>query len=149
MAILRTMSERLRETNAMLSERAAKNVDEEFEKNLSWSDRLADRWPSSTAAGTSSGLLVLTAVWCAINRPGAAQGAARPLSVRVLQPRPGDPGRPAGPADRDEPEPAIAEGSRAAETDFKVNLKNEVNIETMLRELGEFRPRLKHPRDKR
>jgi uncharacterized membrane protein len=26
-----------------------------------------------------------------------------------------------------------------AETDFNVNLKNEVNIETMLRELGEFR----------
>ena len=26
-----------------------------------------------------------------------------------------------------------------AETDFKVNLKNEVNIETILRELGEFR----------
>ena len=42
MAILRTMSERLRETNTMLSARAARNVDEEFEKNLSWSDRLAD-----------------------------------------------------------------------------------------------------------
>ncbi len=26
-----------------------------------------------------------------------------------------------------------------AETDFKVNLKNEVNIETILREMGEFR----------
>ena len=26
-----------------------------------------------------------------------------------------------------------------AESDFKVNLKNEVNIETLLRELGEFR----------
>ena len=26
-----------------------------------------------------------------------------------------------------------------AETDFKVNLKNEVNIESILRELGEFR----------
>ena len=26
-----------------------------------------------------------------------------------------------------------------AETDYKVNLKNEVNIETILRELGEFR----------
>jgi uncharacterized membrane protein len=26
-----------------------------------------------------------------------------------------------------------------AETDFKVNLKNEVNIETIVRELGEFR----------
>ena len=26
-----------------------------------------------------------------------------------------------------------------AETDFKVNLKNEVNIETLIRELSEFR----------
>jgi CRP/FNR family cyclic AMP-dependent transcriptional regulator len=34
MAILRTMSERLRQTNAMLSERAARNVIEEFEKGL-------------------------------------------------------------------------------------------------------------------
>ena len=42
MAILRTMSERLRETNTMLSARAAKNVDEEIERNLSFSDRLAD-----------------------------------------------------------------------------------------------------------
>jgi len=28
---------------------------------------------------------------------------------------------------------------KTAETDFKVNLKNEVNIESILRELGEFR----------
>src|SRR5512140_3272224 len=33
MAILRTMSDRLRETNAMLSERAAKNAVEEIEKH--------------------------------------------------------------------------------------------------------------------
>ncbi|HEV2607539.1 MAG TPA: cyclic nucleotide-binding domain-containing protein, partial [Xanthomonadaceae bacterium] len=38
MAILRTMSARLRETNTMLSARAAKNVDAEFDQNLTWSD---------------------------------------------------------------------------------------------------------------
>jgi CRP/FNR family cyclic AMP-dependent transcriptional regulator len=70
MAILRTMSERLRETNTMLSARAAKNVDEEFDKNLSWSDRLAD----SVAALNGSWkfilfLILLTAVWCVINTP--------------------------------------------------------------------------------
>jgi len=32
-----------------------------------------------------------------------------------------------------------AKDRREAETDFKVNLKNEVNIETMLMELREFR----------
>src|SRR6478752_4103648 len=68
MAILRTMSERLRETNTMLSARAAKNVDEEFEKNLGWSDRLAD----SVAALNGSWafilfLIGLTVLWCAVN----------------------------------------------------------------------------------
>ena len=43
MAILRTMSERLRQTNAMLGERAARNVIEEFERGLGWTDRLADK----------------------------------------------------------------------------------------------------------
>src|SRR5687768_14713298 len=42
MGILRTMGERLRETNTLLSARAARNVDAEFDRNLSWSDRLAD-----------------------------------------------------------------------------------------------------------
>src|SRR5262245_62177831 len=43
MSILRTMAERLRETNAMLSERAAKNVVEEIEAALSWSDQLTNK----------------------------------------------------------------------------------------------------------
>jgi uncharacterized membrane protein len=42
MAILRTLSQRLPETNTLLSGRVARNVDEEFEKNLSWSEHLAD-----------------------------------------------------------------------------------------------------------
>src|SRR6516225_6819829 len=43
MTILSLMSERLRETNAMLSQRAAKDVVKEFEGNLTWGQRLADR----------------------------------------------------------------------------------------------------------
>jgi len=43
MPILRTMADRLRETNSLLSQRAAKNVVEELEKNLTWGDRLADK----------------------------------------------------------------------------------------------------------
>ena len=39
MAILRTISGRLRETNTLLSTRAARNVDEEFDRNLTWSAR--------------------------------------------------------------------------------------------------------------
>lgn len=141
MAILRTMSERLRETNTLLSARAAKNVDEEFDKNLSWSERLAD-----TVAELNGSwkfilfLCALTAAWCLINWPRlvgphpfdeypyqfynlvlavfvALQG---PLIV-MSQNRQG-----------------IKDRARA-DTDFKVNLKNEVNIETLLREMNEFR----------
>src|SRR4029079_15035476 len=38
MAILRTMADRLRETNALLSQRAAKNAVKELEESLSWKD---------------------------------------------------------------------------------------------------------------
>src|SRR5579864_6500546 len=43
MTILSEMGQRLRETNAMLSQRAAKDATKEFEENLSWSQRLADK----------------------------------------------------------------------------------------------------------
>src|SRR5450432_1024936 len=68
MAILHTMAERLRETNAMLSERAAKNVVEEFEKNLKWTDRLADKVAELNGSWAFIiGLLALTGGWTAIN----------------------------------------------------------------------------------
>ncbi|HVY44433.1 MAG TPA: DUF1003 domain-containing protein [Minicystis sp.] len=140
MAILRTMAERLRETNAMLSERAAKNVVEEFEKNLTWRDRLADKVAELNGSWTFIiGLGVMTTVWMIANKPGllpkpfdeypyvffnlllailvALQG---PLIVMSQNRQ------------------ALKDRATAA-TDFKVNLKNEVNIETILRELGEFR----------
>ena len=113
LAILRTMSARLRETNTMLSARAAKNVDEEFERNLSWSDQLADVVAELNGSWKFILFLIgLTIVWCGVNA-GCGGASAGSVSVRVLQPGAGDPGRPAGTADRDEPEPAVAEGSRA------------------------------------
>jgi uncharacterized membrane protein len=140
MPMLRTMGERLRQTNALLSQRAAKNVVEELERNLSWGDRLADK--VATLNGSWAfiiGLLLLIAAWIVVNAPGVL---ASPFDgypyvffnlvlaiLVVLQ----------GPLivmsqNRD------AHKDRAqAEADFNVNLKNEVNIETILRELGEFR----------
>jgi uncharacterized membrane protein len=140
MAILRTMSERLRETNTMLSARAAKNVDEEFEKNLGWSDRLAD----SVAALNGSWafilfLIGLTVLWCAINAgwllphpldPYPFQFFNLALAILVgLQ----------GPLIVMSQNRQSLKDRARADTDFKVNLKNEVNIETLLRELAEFR----------
>jgi uncharacterized membrane protein len=141
MAILRTMADRLRETNAMLSERAAKNVVEEFEKNLRWSDRLADKVAELNGSWMFIlGLGVVTGVWFIVNMPGLLGKEpfdAYPyvffnllLAILVaLQ----------GPLIVMSQNRQASKDRATAETDFKVNLKNEVNIETILRELAEFR----------
>jgi CRP-like cAMP-binding protein len=141
MAILRTMSQRLRQTNTLLSGRVAKNVDEEFERNLSWSERLAD----VTAALNGSWrfiffLVTLTVVWCVLNSNVVFASPPDPY-LPVIQSGIRHSRGPAGSAHRHESEPASAR-SRARDTDFKVNLKNEANIETLLRELGEVRAEL-------
>jgi len=144
MAILRTMSARLRETNTMLSARAAKNVDEEFERNLSWSDRLAD----AVAALNGSWkfilfLLLLTAAWCVINTGWVLRSPLDPypfqlfnLALAILV------GLQGPLIVMSQNRQSLKDRARA-DTDFKVNLKNEVNIETLLRELAEFRAEAK------
>jgi uncharacterized membrane protein len=140
MAILRTMAERLRETNAMLSERAAKNVVKEIEENLDWHDKLADRVAELNGSWAFIlGLLGLTVGWTLVNVPGILPHPfdAFPytffnllLAILVaLQ----------GPLIVMSQNRQTLKDRAQAETDFKVNLKNEVNIETILRELGEFR----------
>jgi CRP/FNR family transcriptional regulator, cyclic AMP receptor protein len=140
MAILRTMAERLRETNAMLSERAAKNVVKEFEESLVWSDRLADKVAELNGSWAFIiGLLALTVGWTAINLPGVMREPFDSfpyvffnllLAILVaLQ----------GPLIVMSQNRQTLKDRAQAETDFKVNLKNEVNIESILRELGEFR----------
>lgn len=141
MAILRTMADRLRQTNSMLSERAARNVIEEFEKGLSWADRLADK--VAELNGSWAFILVLTGLtigWVLINIPGVVFEPAPDeypyqffnllLAVLVaLQ----------GPLIVMSQNRQAAKDRKEAETDFKVNLKNEVNIETILKEVREFR----------
>ena len=139
-AILRTMAERLRQTNAMLSERAAKNVVEELDKQLTWGDHLADRvaeWNGSWSFILM--LLALTGGWFVVN-------------MRQLQTQPFDP-YPfvfynlllailvslQGPLIVMSQNRQTLKDRAQAETDYKVNLKNEVNIETILRELAELR----------
>jgi CRP/FNR family cyclic AMP-dependent transcriptional regulator len=143
MAILRTMGQRLRETNTLLSARAAKNVDAEFERNLSWSDRLADQVAALNGSWKFIAfLLLLTVLWCALN---AGVMLARPidpypfqlfnlgLAILVgLQ----------GPLIVMSQNRQSLKDRARAETDYQVNLKNEVNIETLLRELSEMRAEL-------
>ena len=139
LAILRTMSARLRETNTMLSARAAKNVDEEFERNLTWSDRLADTVAALNGSWAFILFLIgLTIVWCGFNiyamshalDPYPFQFFNLALAILVgLQ----------GPLIVMSQNRQSLKDRARADTDFKVNLKNEVNIETLLRELAEFR----------
>jgi uncharacterized membrane protein len=141
MIILRTMAERLRETNAMLSDRAARNVVAELDKKLTWSDRLADKVAELNGSWSFIvGLAVFTVAWMVVNVPGVL-GARPPdaypfqffnlvLAILVaLQ----------GPLIVMSQNRQAVKDRATAETDFKVNLKNEVNIETILRELSEFR----------
>lgn len=149
MAILRTMAERLRQTNTMLSERAAKNVVEELDKNLTWSNRLADKVAELNGSWAFIiGLGLVTCVWFVVNRPGLIAGNPFDgypyvffnllLAILVaLQ----------GPLIVMSQNRQTIKDRATAETDFKVNLKNEVNIETILRELSEFRTEANHRLD--
>ena len=140
LAILRVMGERLRKANVMLTSRAARNVDEEFDKSLAWSDRVAD----SVAEWNGSWkfiliLLGLSAAWCVVNTglvmpsppdPYPYQFFNLALAILVgLQ----------GPLIVMSQNRQSHKDRARADTDYRVNLKNEVNIETLLRELTELR----------
>ena len=139
MSILQTMAGRLRETNALLSERATKNAVEEIEKNLTWGQRLADRVAELNGSWTFILMLLgMTLGWMAVNSPIIRQQFdPYPfvffnllLAVLVaLQ----------GPLIVMSQNRQSLKDRARADTDFNVNLKNEVNIETILRELAEFR----------
>src|SRR5262249_5734368 len=131
-------STRLRETNEMLSQRAAKNAVEEVESQLTWSQKLADKVAELNGSWTFILVLLgLTLGWMAINAMATARFDAYPyvffnllLAILVaLQ----------GPLIVMSQNRSALKDRAQAETDFKVNLKNEVNIETLLRELGEMR----------
>jgi len=154
MTILSEMAERLRETNSMLSQRAAKDVVKEFEENLTWGQRLADKVAELNGSWAFILMLLgLTALWCIVNMPAIAPH----VGLATL----GDDGKVIGGFD---PFPYIlynlvlailvslqgplivmsqnrqtSKDRAQAETDFRVNLKNEVGIEKMLAELGAMR----------
>lgn len=144
MAILRMMSDRLRETNALLSARAAKNVNVEFEKSLSFGDRLADKVAELNGSWTFILILLgLSLTWMTVNATTLDKHAFDPYPyvfynlllafLVALQ----------GPLIVMSQNRQVEKDRARAETDYQVNLKNEVNIETLLREVGEFRAETK------
>lgn len=138
MTFLAEMAERLRETNALLSQRAARDVVKEIEENLSWSERLADKVAELNGSWAFIlFLLVLTVVWSAANEwlpkpfdeyPYQFYNLALAILV-ALQ----------GPLIVMSQNRQSIKDRATAETDFRVNLKNEVGIENLLREVGAMR----------
>ena len=138
MAILAEMAERLRETNAMLSQRAAKDVVKELEENLTWGQRLADKVAELNGSWAFIlFLLLLTVGWAGANKvlphpfdeyPYQFYNLALAILV-ALQ----------GPLIVMSQNRQSVKDRAQAETDFRVNLKNEVGIETLLREVGALR----------
>ncbi|HEY2516777.1 MAG TPA: DUF1003 domain-containing protein [Polyangiaceae bacterium] len=151
LSILSEMAQRLRETNALLSQRAATNVMKQIEENLTWGQKLADKVAELNGSWTFIlCLLGLTVAWTIFNVPAVAAH----LGMR------GDDGKPSG----FDPYPYILynlvlailvslqgplivmsqnrqtlKDRAQAETDFRVNLKNEVGIEGLQRDLAAFR----------
>jgi uncharacterized membrane protein len=143
MTLLRTLATRLRETNEMLSQRAAKNAVQEIEGKLTWAEKLADKVAEINGSWTFIiFLILLTGGWVLINAEIiegniSTQFDAYPyqfynLALAVLVAF-------QGPLIVMSQNRSALKDRAQAETDFKVNLKNEVNIETLLRELGELR----------
>ena len=137
--ILRMMATRLRETNTLLSERVAKHVFVELDKKLTWRDRLADKVAALNGSWAFIlALILLTSGWMVLNAVAALK-AFDPypyvfynllLAILVaLQ----------GPLIMMSQNRQALKDRASAESDFRINLKNEVNIETILRELGELR----------
>ena len=121
-----------------LSQRAAKDVVKEIEENLTWGQRLADRVADLNGSWAFiSFLLLLTVGWGIVNKLLPRPFDDYPftffnllLAVLVaLQ----------GPLIVMSQNRQTLKDRAQAETDFRVNLKNEVNIETMQAELGAFR----------
>jgi CRP/FNR family transcriptional regulator, cyclic AMP receptor protein len=138
LAILSEMAERLRETNAMLGQRAAKDVVKEIEENLTWGQRLADKVADLNGSWAFILLIVgATLAWSFVNSSGVVnpfdtypyQFYNLFLAVLVaLQ----------GPLIVMSQNRQSLKDRAQAETDFRVNLKNEVGIETLIRELAAF-----------
>jgi uncharacterized membrane protein len=140
-AIISEMAKRLRDTNAQLGQRAARDSVKEFEESLGWTDRMADRVAALNGSWKFIlGLVGLSFAWAALNafmpKPfdaypyqffnlflGILVGVQGPL-IMMSQNR------------------QAAKDRAQATTDYRVNLKNEVGIETLSREMAHLRAEL-------
>jgi CRP/FNR family transcriptional regulator, cyclic AMP receptor protein len=139
-ALLQTLSHRLRATDMLLSQRASKNAELEYDSRLTWRDRIADKVAELNGSWMFIlFLLSITLGWMFLNSNHVLGSPFDPypyvffnllLAVIVsLQ----------GPLIVMSQNRQALKDRTHAKIDYEINLKNEVNIETLLRELGEFR----------
>jgi uncharacterized membrane protein len=147
-ALLSELADRLRETNALLSQRAAKDVNKELDENATLGERVADRvaavagsWPFIISC-----FLVLLS-WVVVN--------SITISKAFFGTEPFDPfpfiffnlllsivAAFQGPVIMMSQNRQSVKDHAQAETDFKVNLKNELGIENLLAGMQEIKARI-------
>lgn len=143
MAMLSEMSQRLRSTTKLLSTPAARDVNREADEKLTWAQRLADKvaqWNGSWVFIIS--LMVLCGLWFQVNAIERTSFDPYPyqffnlfLAILVaLQ----------GPLIlMSQNRQAMKERLRS-ESDYQVNLRNELGIDLIQRELAQLRAELRH-----
>ena len=147
-ALLSELADRLRETNSLLSQRAAKDVNKELDEKATFGERVADK--VATVAGSWAFILSFLGVllgWVIVN--------SIIISKLIFQREPFDPfpfiffnlllsivAALQGPVIMMSQNRQSVKDRAQAETDFKVNLKNELGIETLLAGVHEIKAHL-------
>ena len=138
MAMLAEMSGRLRATTRLLEIPAARDVNREADEKLTWGQRLADRVAQWNGSWSFIALLLgLTGLWCAFNALARLSFDPYPyqffnlfLAILVaLQ----------GPLIMMSQNRQSVKERLHAETDYLVNLQNEIGIAQILRELKQLK----------
>jgi uncharacterized membrane protein len=139
MTVLHEMADRLRETNQMLSQRAAKDALKEVEENLTWPQRIAERVAELNGSWAFIlGLAGMTAAW-AIGNFLLRTFAFDPYPFTFYNLLLGILTALQGPLIVMTQNRQSLKDRAQAETDFNVNLKNEVGIERLDAALGAHR----------
>jgi CRP/FNR family transcriptional regulator, cyclic AMP receptor protein len=137
-AMLKVMAQRLRATTRLLETPAARNINQEADEKLTWGQRLADRVAQWNGSWVFIAIVFgLTLVWFAVNALASLSFDPYPYQffnlflaiVVALQ----------GPLIMMSQNRQAAKERLHSEADYRVNLKNEVGIEQVLRELAELR----------
>ena len=145
LSILEQMAENLRDTNVLLSQRASKDVNKEVDERFTFGDRVADKVASHAGSWTFIlSFLGFLGFWTIVNSVF--------LSRWVLGKDPFDPfpfifcnlmlsivAALQGPVIMMSQNRQSLKDRAQADTDFKVNLKNELGIENLQRVTGEMK----------